>query len=180
MAYLVSCLAIAFIAGMVLSLLHDTRYLNKNSLPDCSRSGKGHQTQRQRFAYMLHEVIHTLKEQWVYLLTGVALSALIISFVDLDFAQKLSDSGFLGVLAVTAAGLVLHTDVVAVLPVISTLMGLQMPYGILFSLVAALAFFSIPMVIMVKKSVKLSYIAILWGIMFVLINAAGGILLLVY
>lgn len=177
--YIITSFVIVFITGVLISgIKSENLYLNKAALPNDAPASNGGYSQNQRLNFSLHEVRHTFKDQWGYLLIGVALSAIIVVFIDLDVIQALTDSGFAGVLAVTSAGLVLHTDVIALLPIVSTLVKFNTPYAVLFALVASFAFFSIPMVIMVKKAVHIKYIAIIWAIMYVLILVAGGILLL--
>lgn len=173
------CLLMTIVAGIILSFIDGEKYIHRDRISAGALDPDRRPTVSERWGYALHETKHTLRDQWVYIVIGVALSALINGFVNLDFAEKISSFGFWGVLGVTVLGLVLHTDVVSVLPVVSALLRVGVPYGMLIALITSLAFFSIPMVIMVKKTVSLRYVAYSWVILFALILITGQVLLVV-
>lgn len=175
--YIAVCLLMTIVTGIILSFIDGEKYVYRDRLSAGALDPAQKPSFSERWHYALHETKHTLRDQWIYIVIGVAISALINGFVNLEFAEKISGFGFWGVLGVTIVGLVLHTDVVSVLPVVSALLRVDVPYGMLIALVTSLAFFSIPMVIMVKKTVSLRYIAYSWVVMFVLILISGQVLL---
>lgn len=177
--YVCVSLLVTIVAGIVLSFLHEEAYINRDSLSMDSYLSEERMSQSRRLHFVRHEMLHTLREQWGYIVIGVALAAAINAFVNLEFVEQFSRYGFLSIFVVTVVGLVLHTDVISVLPIVSSLLQLNVSYGLLFALISSQAFFAIPMVVMVKKTVKMKYIGILWGVMFVLILAASEILFLV-
>lgn len=176
LAFVIASIFIAVITGFILSFLHGEKYI-KAEIETSSIEVNKNLKFSDRLACALHETMHTFKHQWLWILLGVALSALIISVVDLDFASKISSLGFLGVFLAAVIGLVLHTDIISIVPVLSTLIDLHVSFGILFSLAASLAFFSIPMMLMVKNTIRLRYLLYTWGIVFVLILIAGTAML---
>ena len=180
LVYLVCCLIIAVVTGFCLSFVGGEKYLYQDSLSLAPPNQDAAWSQRRRWGYAVHELKHTMGEQWAYIVLGVLISALINGFMDFELAQKISDTGFLGVFFVTVLGIIPHTDVVSLLPVISSLLQLNVTYGIIFSLVVSLAFFSLPMLVMVKRTMKLRYIWYTWGIMFVLTLVSGGLLLVLF
>ncbi|HIZ55805.1 MAG TPA: permease [Firmicutes bacterium] len=126
-----------------------------------------------RCRYAWHQTGHAFREQWLYILLGVAISAGISAFVNLDFVQQIAELGWISVLAVTVIGLFLHTDVISILPVAQTLFSMGAGYGLLLPLIFSLAFFSLPTIVMLNKVVKIRYIGYTWGIMFILILGSG-------
>ncbi len=177
LAYTVTSVVITIVAGCLLGALSGGEYvkIDQSPIKTATKTTSYRQTDRLKIAG--HELWHASREQWLWILLGILLAAVIESLVDVQFAQSVSSLGFLGVLLTTLAGLVLHTDIIAIVPVLSSFLQLHISYGILFSLTASLSFFSIPMVLMLKNTVKLRYMMYSWAIMFVLILIAGSVLL---
>lgn len=172
--YFIASLGVAAVSGILLSFIKEEKQYVKEEIQGSLLPEKEPVAQSTRFRNAWHELKHTFHHQWLWLLIGVFLSALINSFIDLDFAQKISDSGFLGILLATCIGVILHTDIISMVPVISALLQLRISFGFLFALSASLAFFSIPMMFMVKNTIKLRYLLYTWGIVFVCILIASA------
>lgn len=176
--YLAASILISLIAGFILTFLKSDKYLIGNLKEFEFKETKI--SQKERFKSAFHELKHNVSHQWVWILLGVMLAAIIEIIVDVDFAQRLSSLGVVGVISTTIIGVVLHTDIIAILPVLSAFIGLNMNYGILFCLTTSLSFFAFPVLVMVNKTVKLKYMLITWAIMFILIILAGVALLPFY
>lgn len=177
LSYLVASLLIIVIAGCLLSLLSEKEYLMGSFSSEPLEEQLARPTQKERFCLAWHELVHTAREQWLWILLGVALSVVIEAFADISFAAELSSLGFWGVLFATLIGVVLHTDIIAIVPVLGSLLELHVSYGLLFSLTSSLSFFAIPTVVMLKKAVRVRYILYSWLILFLLILIAGTVLL---
>lgn len=177
LCYVGASLIITMLAGFILSFFSNKNYIRKEIQGSAESEQSVTLTQRQRWEISLHETKHTYKHQWFWILIGVLLSALINSMVNLDFAQKISDFGILGIFFAACLGAVLHTDIISILPVLSALLQLHVSFGLLFTLSVTLAFISVSMIPMVKNAIKLRYLFLSWGIVFVL-SIIFGILMM--
>lgn len=178
--YIAASFTITVIAGSLLSLFSQKKYLLGSFSADAPELPNKLPTQKERFHRAGHELWHVAKEQWLWILLGVAVSALIESFVSLSFAEQISSLGFFGVFLATIIGVVLHVDIIAIVPVLSALLDLHISYGLLFSLTVSLSFFAIPVLVMLKKAVRARYVLYSWLIMFVLILVAGAVMTPLY
>lgn len=180
--YIIASFVITYVAGVLLSLLPEEKYkmANFSGASVLCDSAAGRPTQKQRLHTAKNELVHIAKDQWLWILLGIALSAVIEHFADISFAEEISSFGFLGVLFATAVGVILHTDIIAVVPVLATLLELHISYGLLFSLTASLSFFAIPTIVMLKKALRVRYILYSWIILFFLILIAGAVMLPIY
>ena len=177
LCYIAAGFIITVIAGILLSLLSEEKYRMDSFSPPSHPASSARPTQKERLHIAGHELLHTLKEQWLWILLGVALSAVIERFADISFAEGISSLGFWGVLLATAIGVILHTDIIAIVPVLTTLLDLHISYGLLFSLTASLSFFAVPTIVMLKKALRVRYILYSWIILFFLILIAGTVML---
>lgn len=169
--YTVACVATAVAAGFILSCFDEKKYLFGST--DGYKGDRVYQDQKSRVKASVHELKHITKEQWVWILLGVLLAAVIDSIVNVEFVNSISGLGAWGILITTLIGVLLHTDIIAVTPVLSSFLNLKMNYGVLFSLTTSLSFFSFPMIVMLKATIKIKYILLTWAVMFILIFAAG-------
>lgn len=177
LCYLTVSFIITVVAGILLSFLPEDSYRIGSLSASLPSPSAGRPTQKDRLHAARHELLHTAREQWLWILLGVALSALIESFADIGFATQISSLGFWGVLIATAVGVILHTDIIAIVPVLTTLLDLHISYGLLFALTASLSFFALPVVVMLKNVLRFRYILYSWLILFLLILAAGTLML---
>lgn len=177
LSFIIASLCVSVLSGIILSFIKGEEKYIREQIQGNEIQMKRKAPQKERLHSALHELKHTFHHQWLWLLIGVLLSAIINSLVDLDFAEKISSSGFWGILIATCIGVILHTDIISVVPVISALLTLHISFGLLFSLSASLAFFSLPMMVMVKNTIRLRYLIYTWGIVFVLVLLSGAVMM---
>lgn len=163
--YLVSGLALAVVAGLVLGRMGLERYVE----PFVYQTRVGHpgfdpsrgMGWNERFAVGMEEVKNILGKIWPYLLLGIGLGAVIHGWVPAElFARYAEANNPLAVPVAVLLGIPLYSNAAGVLPLVEVLHQKGIPMGTLLSFMMAVVALSLPEMILLRQVLKLRLIMI--------------------
>lgn len=143
-----------------------------------SHSDCCHHEPKGRLGYCLDNVLHILRQTWVYMLLSVALASAVVSFVPVETLATLIGRGnaFSPLLA-GVVGAPIHADIFSILPLLRVLLPINPAATLAFTL-GSLAI-SIPEVVLLSRVFKSKTIAAYAGILTALSVVAGYAAMLV-
>ena len=173
--YVIIGLMIAVVGGTIIEKMHMEKYveefiLNANSVdidsPDL--------TQRDRLVYAKEQVIDTFKKVFPYILVGVAIGAGIHNWIPEAWIENvLGSNNPFGVILATLVGIPMYADIFGTIPVAEALLAKGAQLGTILSFMMGVTTLSLPSMIMLKKAVKPSLLALFIGICAVGIIVVG-------
>lgn len=122
----------------------------------------------------LHNTSHAFKGIWLYLVIGVALSSIISYYATtIDLSGILHLNKLVLLLAALGIGSLLHTETIAVIPLVQTMLANGMSTGVAVSFMLATVAVSFPLYIMLTKVVNGKSILKYFGIVLALLLVVG-------
>lgn len=163
--YLVSGLALAVIAGIILGKLKVEKWVEPFVLAKRQNQQLDLLTEnltieiRSQIAFQ--EVKSTVRKIWPYLLIGIGVGAAIHGWLPTEFFARFGgeDNPF-SVLVAVIAGIPLYSNAAGVMPVIETLYAKGLPIGTLLSFMMSVVALSLPEMILLKQVLKMKLLAI--------------------
>ncbi len=176
-AYMVSGLVVAIVAGLVIGRLGFERYVEEYvwqvhagaALPEAKPSFE--ERVRQAWASTRDIVGRVLP----FVVAGIGIGALIHGFVPTDLVVAIGGSGNpLAVPALVALGVPLYSNAAGTIPIVEALLGKGLPVGSALAFMMAVTALSIPEFVILRRVMKPRLIATFAGVV------AAGILLVGY
>ncbi len=175
--YLISGLAIAVTAGMILGKMKVERWVEPfvfaNSRNTSAEFAATHYSIQDRTRLGIEEAISIIRKVWPYLVAGIAVGALIHGWAPTKFfATYAGANNPFAVLIAVAVGIPLYSNAAGVMPIVQSLYDKGVPMGTLLAFMMAVVALSLPEMILLKKVLRLellaTYVAIVGtGIVFV-------------
>ncbi len=155
-AYVVLGLIIAIIGGTIIEKLHMEAYvedfiLNAKKIEDKEIDTK----QVDRLYYAKEQMLSTFKKVFPYILVGVAIGAVIHSWIPEEWvAYVLGSNNPFGVILATLIGTPMYADIFGTIPVAETLLLKGAQLGTVLSFMMAVTTLSLPSLILLRKAIK--------------------------
>lgn len=155
--YVVMGLVIAVLGGTLIEKLH-----MEDQVADFIRNSKGSAeietgrlTEKDRIRYSANQVADTFKRVFLYILTGVAIGAVIHNWIPESWIETvLGSSNPFGVILATLIGVPMYADIFGTIPVAEALLSKGALLGTILSFMMAVTTLSLPSLIMLKKAIK--------------------------
>lgn len=167
LAYILSGFLIGTGAGYFLGKMRLEKHLVSDMLPTepACEEALLYKEFRFRILFGLNEARLTIKKLWFWVLTGVALGALIHNYVPQETIQTIiSKTGVFSVPIATLIGIPMYGSCAAIVPIAVVLFQKGMPIGTALSFMMAIAALSLPEAVMLRRAMKLPLILIFFGI----------------
>ncbi|MBU2102412.1 MAG: permease [Candidatus Omnitrophica bacterium] len=166
-AYVASGLLMGTILGIILGKMNLEKYL----VADIAEYAHANIRERDyrgfsaRAIFGLNEAISIVKKLWLWVLAGVALGAFIHNYVPQDAIQAIiAKTGLFSVPIATLLGVPMYASCAAIVPVAVVLFSKGVPLGTALSFMMATAALSLPEAVMLRRAMKLTLIAIFFGV----------------
>lgn len=165
--YICCSLLSALITGLILSTLNIKSLAEIEDLEIYDNKGLSF---KERFKRSYLNMLHTIKSIWFYIIIGALLAAAFDAFAPLSVIELIKKGGILSLFLGEAIGLVIHVDIIAILPLILTMYNAGVSSAILISFISSVAFFSFPTFLMLKNTVKMKDYAKVWVVFFIILS----------
>lgn len=172
--YVIVGLIIAVTGGTLIEKMHMEKYVedfirNANAVDIDSPA----LTKKERLTYAKEQMTATFKKVFPYILTGVAIGAVIHNWIPESWIELvLGGHNPFGVILATFVGIPMYADIFGTIPVAEALLYKGAQLGTVLSFMMAVTTLSLPSMIMLKKAVKPKLLA-----MFIAICAIGIIII---
>lgn len=155
-SYVIVGLLIAVAGGTLIEKLHMEKYVEdfilKASAVDIDSPAL---SQKDRLLYAREQVESTFKKVFPYILTGVAIGAVIHNWIPESWIEAvLGSHNPLGVVLATLVGVPMYADIFGTIAVAEALLLKGAQLGTILSFMMAVTTLSLPSMIMLKKAVK--------------------------
>lgn len=184
-AYVCSGLLIGTVAGAILGRMRLEKHLETDITASVheGQAAPVH-TLRTRLRYGYDEAAGVIRQIWVWILVGVAIGAIIHNYVPQESIHRVMEAtGIFSVPIATLLGVPMYGSCAAIVPVAVVLFEKGIPLGTALAFMMAMAALSLPEAIMLRRTMRLTLIAIYFGITTLaiiftgyLLNALAGIL----
>ncbi len=177
--YIASGLLIAIVAGGILGRLRLERYIEPFVLEAAAKAGSAGMvdvkpTWQERFELSWDEVKTIVGKTWPYLLTGIALGAVIHGWMPTDFfARHASASNPLAVPFAVLVGVPLYSNAAGILPMIAVLHAKGLAMGTLLAFMMSVVALSLPEMILLRRVLRPQLLACFVAVVAVGILATG-------
>ncbi len=177
--YLVTGLAVAIVAGLVIGKLGMERHLQDwvreihtgNSAPLTG----ARLNWEQRLKSGLHHVREIVGKVWPYILAGIAVGAAIHGYVPQDFmASIMGRDAWWSVPGAVVLGIPMYTNAAGIIPIVEALIGKGAALGTTLAFMMSVIALSLPEMLILRKVLKLPLITTFVGVV------GTGILLVGY
>ena len=122
-------------------------------------------TRRERMAYAKEQMLGTFKKVFPYILAGVGIGAVIHNWIPESWIEAvLGSNNPFGVLLATLVGVPMYADIFGTIPVAEALLAKGAQLGTILSFMMAVTTLSLPSMIMLRKAVKPTLLALFIGI----------------
>ena len=177
-AYVCSGLLIGTLAGTVLGKMNLQKHLESDLFKRTKSEEKvQNYTLAKRLKYGAKESLTILKQIWLWVLVGVAIGAFIHNYVPQETIHRLINAtGIFSVPLATVLGVPMYGSCAAIVPVAVVLFQKGIPLGTALAFMMAMAALSLPEAIMLRRTMRLSLIAIYFGITTLAIIFTGYLL----
>jgi uncharacterized membrane protein YraQ (UPF0718 family) len=165
--YVASGLAIGIISGVILGKMKLEKYLEKDivDLNDASVKEVKYCGIKPRIIFGFNEAVSIVAKLWVWVLVGVSIGAGIHNYVSQDMVQSIAGkAGIFSVVIAVLIGVPMYGGCAAILPIAVVLFQKGFPLGTALAFMMAVSALSLPEAVMLRRSMKLSLIAIFFGI----------------
>ena len=177
--YVVLGLAMGITAGAVIGKLKLEDQL-ESDLVDSGSAGSSMEDYRgfrERLRFGWDEAWSILSKIWLWVVIGVGVGAIIHNYVPQETIHAVMEkTGILSVPIATFLGVPLYGSCAAIVPVAVVLFEKGIPLGTALAFMMAMAALSLPEAIMLRRVMRLSLIAIFFGITTAAIIASGYIM----
>lgn len=154
--YVIAGLIIAVAGGTLIEKMHMEKYVEDFILKAHSVDIESPKlSQRDRLSYAKEQMVSTFKKVFPYILSGVAIGAVIHNWVPEKWIEMLLGShNPFGVIIATLVGIPMYADIFGTIPVAEALLSKGAQLGTILSFMMAVTTLSLPSMIMLKKAVK--------------------------
>lgn len=154
--YVILGLTIAVIGGTLIEKMHMEKYVENFILrANAVDLDSPTLSQRDRLSYAKEQVVSTFKKVFPYILSGVAIGAVIHNWIPEKWIEAILGShNPLGVILAVLAGIPMYADIFGTIPVAEALLSKGASLGTILSFMMAVTTLSLPSLIMLKKAVK--------------------------
>ncbi len=174
--YVAFGIAIGILAGGLIGRLKLEGHLEADvvgSTGEGKHAGKA-MAFRDRLRFGWEETSSIIRKIWIWIFVGVGIGALIHNYVPQDSVHAVMEStGIWSVPIATVLGVPLYGSCAAIVPVAVVLFEKGIPLGTALAFMMAMAALSLPEAIMLRRVMKLSLIAVFFGITTAAIIVAG-------
>lgn len=177
-AYVCSGLLIGTVAGAVLGKMNLQKHLESDLFKRLeSEEQIQTYTLATRLKYGAIESLTILKQIWLWVIVGVAIGAFIHNYIPQETIHRLIDAtGVFSVPLAAILGVPMYGSCAAIVPVAVVLFQKGIPLGTALAFMMAMAALSLPEAIMLRRTMRLSLIAIYFGITTLAIIFTGYLL----
>lgn len=165
--YVVSGLAIAIIAGLIISKLKAEELVEKfdQGATTGALIGGAPMSWPARFSYARDYTGGIIKQIWFYILLGIGFGAWVHGYVPANFlAQYASADKWYGVLVAVLVGVPLYSNAAGIIPLVAVLTEKGVSLGTSLAFMMAVTALSFPEFVILKRVMKIKLIAIFAGI----------------
>ncbi|MFH1095332.1 MAG: permease [Candidatus Micrarchaeota archaeon] len=165
--YVLTGLAVAVIAGLIIGRLHLENELEPLDAREASLYFKKVRMDwRQRLGFAWEQTLHLLGQVGPYVLIGVGLGALIHGFAPVDWLAGVAGRGnpFAVVMAVLV-GVPLYSNAAGVIPIVQALMGKGMAMGTALAFMMSVTALSLPEMMILRRVMKPKLLAVFISIL---------------
>jgi uncharacterized membrane protein YraQ (UPF0718 family) len=155
------------VCGVILGRMKLDRHLVDDIiLPANMEQGQGSFVHfKDRLRYGWSEAMGILSKIWFWVITGVALGAVIHNYVPQSMIDAaIETTGFWSVPLVTIVGVPLYGSCAAIVPVAVVLFQKGVPLGTALAFMMAVSALSLPEAIMLRRAMRLPLIAIFFAV----------------
>jgi uncharacterized membrane protein YraQ (UPF0718 family) len=174
--YVVLGMTMGIAAGAVIGRLKLEGQLEQDMVNSSATAdqGTGKLSFQARLRYGWDEAWSILAKIWIWVLVGVGIGAIIHNYVPQESIHAVMEkTGILSVPIATLLGVPLYGSCAAIVPVAVVLFEKGIPLGTALAFMMAMAALSLPEAIMLRRVMKLSLIAIFFGITTAAIIVSG-------
>ena len=174
--YIGTGLAVAILSGYIIGKLHLEKWVEEYVYNIHMGEGPELETPafRDRIDYAKSNTKEILGKIWIYVVIAIAIGGFIHGYVPEDFLVKYAGKG--NVFAVPIAvllGVPLYSNAAGVIPIVYALMQKGLTLGTTLAFMMAVTALSLPEMIILRKVLKVKFLAVFVGIMTVTIMAVG-------
>ncbi len=165
--YVLTGLAVAVIAGLIIGRLHLENELEPLDAREASLYfRKVRMDWKQRLGFAWEQTLHLLGQVGPYVLIGVGLGALIHGFAPVDWLAGVAgrDNPFAVVMAVLV-GVPLYSNAAGVIPIVQALMGKGMAMGTALAFMMSVTALSLPEMMILRRVMKPKLLAVFISIL---------------
>lgn len=154
--YVITGLMIAVVGGTIIEKLHMEKYVEDYILRANAVDIESPMlSQKDRLSYAKEQVISTFRKVFPYILSGVAIGAVIHNWIPEKWIETILGShNPLGVILATLVGIPMYADIFGTIPVAEALLSKGAQLGTILSFMMAVTTLSLPSLIMLKKAIK--------------------------
>jgi uncharacterized membrane protein YraQ (UPF0718 family) len=177
-AYVFSGLLIGTVAGAVLGKMNLQKHLESDLFkrPESEEKIQTY-TLVTRLKYGAIESLTILKQIWLWVLVGVAIGAFIHNYIPQETIHRLMNAtGVFSVPLAAILGVPMYGSCAAIVPVAVVLFQKGIPLGTALAFMMAMAALSLPEAIILRRTMRLTLIAIYFGITTLAIIFTGYLL----
>jgi uncharacterized protein len=159
LAYVVTGLLIAIVAGWILGRLGAARWVEpfvfETRLRGKPLDPSVGLTFDDRVQMSAEEVVTVLRRIWPYVLVGIGVGAVIHGWVPMDFFSTYAGPGNnLGVLVAVVIGIPLYSNAAGIMPMVEALHDKGLPMGTLLAFMMSVVALSLPEMILLRRVLK--------------------------
>lgn len=153
--YTISGILIGTIGGYIIGLFKMEKqveeFVYKIKLKKLEEKKK---TQTERIIFAKDEVKMIFKKVWIYIVIGVSLGGIFHGFAPEGFLEKYASNEIIGVPIATLIGVPLYSNVLAMIPIVESLVSKGLPLGTALAFLMAVTALSLPEIIILKRVLK--------------------------
>ncbi len=175
--YIATGLTIAFLGGFLMERFRPERWVedyvwNINVGNTVKLDEDKSLLARHNFAF--YELKSIVGRIWKYVFIGIALGSILHGYLPNDLVAKYAGSGgFLSVLIAVLIGAPLYSDAVGIIPVAEVLLEKGVAVGTVIAFMMSVAALSLPELIILRKVVKVPFLAIFAGMLVIAFVIVG-------
>lgn len=143
----------------------------------CSNSNIGFQTRlnfHQRHYFATKETITIVKSVWIWLIVGIGAGSILYGYVPSSwFTEYMGAGQWWSVPVAVMAGIPLYTNVLAIIPVMDSLLQKGLPFGTTLAFSMSTVAISLPEILMLKQVMRWQLLLLFVGLMFTLFVLSG-------
>lgn len=178
LAYIISGLIIAILAGFIIGKLKMEKYVEKGFMRTDSEDAAASENAKswlERFEYAYEYTRNTFLDVWLYVIIGVGLGAFIHGYVPVEFVAKYAGkSNPFAVIFAVILGVPLYAKEAGVIPLVQALMEKGLSLGTTLAFMMSVTALSLPEFIILSKVLKPRLLFTFFG------TVAVGIILIGY
>jgi len=128
----------------------------------------------QRNYFAVQETINIVKMVWIWLIVGVGIGAVLYGYVPSEWFTKYMGTGqWWSVPAAVLAGIPLYANVIAIIPILDSLLQKGLPFGTTLAFTMSTVAISLPEIVMLRQVMRWQLLLIFIALMFTLFVLSG-------